>query len=234
MKVLNIFGLWLCAMVISSSCYAQRNDLLLTNSQSIADNPYEGIERSPFYFEHWQKGKIYPKSEEEPIEEVLLNYNGYTKNFEIKKGSRYIVLDEQWYKKVEITQENYLITFELGILSKYNNRFARALFTGTSFRVVQDFHVSLTTREKQVYGKVNEVQSFNAHRNYYFLKDGKSKPLKLKKKSILSFFPTHKKGLESYAKKHRLQWNKERDLVDLFTYYEELVNTVSLSSTGKE
>jgi len=234
MKAIKTIGIWLCIVLFTLPSYAQRNDLILTNSKSIEDNLYEGVEGSPFYFDNWQKGKIYPTSASEPIQEVLLNFNGYTKNFEIKKESRYIVLDEQWYKKVEIEQKDDLLTFQTGLSSKHNNQFARAIFIGTSFQIVQDFHVSLTTREKQAYGKVNEVQSFYPHRNYYFVKNGKSKLLKLKKKPILAFFPTHKSTLEKYVKKYKLKWNSEKDLVRLFTYYEDIAITTALSSTGQE
>ena len=95
---------------------------------------------------------------------------------------------------------------------------------------MQDFTVSLLTREKQEYAKVKEVQSFNAHRKFYFIKDGKSKLLKLKKKVILGFFPKHKTTLEKYAKKKRLKWNSEKDMIHLFRYYEELTNATALSS----
>ena len=233
MKTLKTFGLLLYAILLSMASYAQRNDLLLTNSQSITENPYEGIEGSPFYFDNWQKGKIYPISDKEPIEEVLLNFNGYTQSFEIKKDSRYIALDEQWYTTVEIEKDGTLLSYKKGLLPKHNNQFTRLVFQGNSFQVVQDFTVSLLTREQQEYAKVKEVQRFNSHRNYYLIKNGKSKLLKLKKKAILGFFPRHKTTLEKYAKKKRLKWSSEKDMIHLFQYYEELTHSDALSSTGE-
>lgn len=234
MKTIKLLGVWLCVAMLTLPSYAQRNDLILTNSKSIDNNPYEGVEGSPFYFDNWQKGKIYPESNSDPIEEVLLNFNGYTKSFEIKKGSRCIALDEQWYQKVEIEQKGNLLSYQKGLLPKYNNQFTRAVFLGTTFQIVQEFHVSLTTREKQIYGKVNEVQSFYPHRNYYFVKNGQGNLLKLKKKSILAFFPTYKSRLERYAKKSKLKWNSEQDLVRLFTYYEEIKSATAHSVPGQE
>ena len=167
MKMINVYGLCLCAILLSITIHAQRNDVILTNSKSITENPYEGVEGSPFYFEKWQKGKIYPISDKEPIEEVLLNFNGYTQSFEIKKDSRYIALDEQWYTTVEIEKDGTLLSYKKGLLPKHNNQFTRLVFQGNSFQVVQDFTVSLLTREQQEYAKVKEVQRFNSHRNYY-------------------------------------------------------------------
>ena len=142
MKTIRLLGIWLCLVILTLPSYAQRNDVMLTNSQSIDNNPYEGVEGSPFYFDNWQKGKIYPKSNKEAIQEVILNFNGYTQSFEIKKGNRFIALDEQWYEKVEIGTAADLITFQIGLLSSDNKHFTRAVFVGNSFHLVQDFNVN--------------------------------------------------------------------------------------------
>ena len=182
MKTIKFLSIFLFFLGISVQTNAQRNDVLLTNSQSLEDNPYEGVEGSPFYFETWQKGIIYPTSTNEPVQEVLLNFNGYTRNFEIKKGSRYIVLDEKYYNKVEVNNDKKLLVFETGLLPKRKGQFVKLVYQGTDFYVLQDFYVNLITREKERYAGNIEVQKFVKRPAYHFVYNEKAKFFKLKRK----------------------------------------------------
>ena len=234
MKTIKILSLLMGILIIGQQSHAQRTDVLLTNSQAIEENLYEGVTGSPFYFENWQKGKIYPKSTKDPIQEVLLNYNGYTRSFEIKKGNQYIALDEKWYGKVEIEKESLSLIFETGLLPKRKNKFVKLVYQGNTFYVVQDFQVSLSTREQQQYAKINKIETFNPRHTYYLVQNGKSKLIKLKKKSILNLFPNQKANLESYTKKNHLKLNSEQDLVKVLAYYDEISKPTIFSSTGEE
>lgn len=234
MKTINFFSLLLIFLGSSLQINAQRNDVMLTNSQSLDDNLYEGVEGSPFYFKTWQKGTIYPITDNEPVQEVLLNFNGYTRNFEIKKENRYIALDEKYYDKVAINNKKKSLVFETGLLPKRKAQFVKVVYQGTDFHVLQDFHVSLVTREQKRYAGDIEIQEFVKRPTYHFVENGKSKLLKLKKKNILGLFPTHQSSLGNYAKQHRLKLNSENDLVTLLTYYEELTKPNEYSSTGQE
>jgi len=234
MKTIKILSLLVC-LCVSLTSYAQRNDLLLTNSQSVEKNLYEGIEGSPFYFDNWQKGEIFPKNESEAIEKVWLNYNGYTKNFEVKKDNRYITLDENWYKRVEITPKNQgKLIFETNLLPKQTKQFVQLIYQGTNFYILQDFKVSLIKTEKvRNFGNI-KVQSFASKQMYYFVTNGKANYFKLKKKSILSILPQYKSEVEKYLKTNRIKFNEKTDLVKVMTYYEELTRPSTLVNAGEK
>ncbi len=232
MKTVKILSL-ICCLSISLISQAQRNDLLLTNSQSVDENLYEGIEGSPFYFDQWQKGKIFPKKETEAIEEVWLNYNGYTKSFEVKKDNRYIALDENWYNRVEIPKGEETIIFATGLLPKRAKQFVQLVYRGTDFYVLQDFHISLIKTEKKRYAGDIEVQEFAQKPSYYFVENGKANFFKLKKKNVLTLLHTHKSAMEEYVKSHRLKLNKTTDLVKIMTYYDELSKPATFVNTGE-
>ena len=90
MKSPTMLLLILCC---STLLFSQRNDLLFTNSQSIDEDRYKDMDYSPYLFKEWVQDNITAKSNtEEAIENVLLNYNGYTKNFEVRKDNRFIAL----------------------------------------------------------------------------------------------------------------------------------------------
>lgn len=230
-KILSVLA-GLCLSLVSQ---AQRNDLLLTNSQSVDENLYEGIEGSPFYFDQWQKGKVFPKKETEPIEEVWLNYNGYTRSFEVKKGKRYIALDENWYKRVEVTKTNQdKLIFETGLLPKRTKQFVQLIYQGTDFYVLQDFHISLIKTEKKRYAGDIEVQEFAQRPMYYFVTNGKANLFKLKKKNVLNLFAQKKSDMEKYVKTNRLKLNKEADVVKIMAYYDELTKPATFVNTGEK
>ena len=92
----------------------------------------------------------------------------------------------------------------------------------------------LVKREQERYAGNIEVQEFVKRPTYYFVENGKSKSLKLKKKSILGLFSRHQSTLVSFAKKNRLKLNSESDLVTLLSYYEALTKPNEYSSAGQE
>jgi len=223
MKTLNFISILFC-LSLTFSAFTQRNDVLLTNSQALSENRYKDIEGTPFLFKDWQLSIIHPRNETAPFEEVLLNYNIHTKSFEIKKGNQYIALDERWYHKVQVlTSSKEAWIFETGLLAKKKQLFNRLIHQGKDYRIVEVFHTRIVTTEKERYAETIEIQSFDNKSNYYFMQDGKSKLIKLKKKNILALFPEHKSILEKYAKNQRLKFNKANDLIKILTDYDTFI-----------
>ena len=129
----------------------------------------------------------------------MLNYNGYTRSFEVKKDNRYIALDENWYNRVEINNKKQgKLIFETNLIPKQAKQFAQLIYQGTDFYILQDFHVSLVKTEKVRYAGNIEVQEFATKRMYYFVTNGKVTYFKLKKKSILGLLPQFKPEMEQF------------------------------------
>lgn len=234
MKTIKILSLFLFILGSGLQIIAQRNDLMLTNSQAVSEDLYKDVKGSPFYFENWQKGKVYPIKSTEPVEEVVLNYNGYTQSFEVKKGNRFIALDEAWYQKVVIPSTNKEeIVFETNLLPKRKNQFVKLVYQGTDFYVVHDYFISLVTTEKERYAGNIEVQEFVKRPMYYLVQNGKTHMFKLKKKNVLAVLKDQKKAMESYLKKNRFKLNQEINLVKVLAHYEELTRPVELTNTGE-
>ena len=209
----------LVSLCISTILFSQRNDLLFTNGQPIEEDRYEDMEYSPYLFKEWVYGNINPKSDKEAvIENVLLNYNGYTKRFEARKGNRFIELEEEWYTTITIPSQ--AMVFKVGIHPTLPDRFMRIVYEGKSFTVVQDFVVSLQKREKKVYAKVNIISEFIKRPTYYMIRNNKATILKLKKKAILELLDNNKQVM-TYIKKEGLKMKKEKDLIDVLKFYEK-------------
>ena len=216
--------LFITTLQISSYC---QGDVLMVNGQTFEVEAYKDIEGTPYYFEKWQLGKVFDKKGKElDGEQYLLNFNGYSKSFEVRKDKRFIALDESYYSKVVVeTEENgkkVSTTFKTHAHPIFKNRFMKVIFEGTDFTVIQDFQVRLSTREKTTYAAKENNEEFGPNSTYYFVKNGKAKSIKLKKKAVLSLLKDQQKALENFVKAHKLKVNKETDLVQLFAYYEQL------------
>jgi len=57
--------------------------------------------------------------------------------------------------------------------------------------------------------------------------DKKAKELKLKKKSVLALFKNQEAALKSFVKDNGLKLNKEKELVQFLSYYEQLTHPKS-------
>ena len=209
----------LLIMCFSTLLFSQKNDLLFTNSQLIDEDRYKEMDYSPYLFKEWVHGNITAKSNtEEAIENVLLNYNGYTKSFEVRKDNRFIELEGSYYSTIAIPTED--MVFKLGMHPTLQDRFMRIVYEGKSIAIVQDFVVSLQKREKKLYGKVNIVSEFIKRPMYYVIRDNKATVLKLKKKTIMPLLDNNKQ-VAAYIKKEGLKMKSEEDLVQVLRVYEK-------------
>jgi len=201
----------------------------MTNSQAFEVEAYKDIDGTPYYFAEWQQGKVYGTGDDAETPDVyLLNFNGYTKNVEVRKDDRFIALDEKHYSKVVVeTKENGKLkttTFKTNVHPIYKKRFMKVVFEGTDFSVIQDYQVRLGTREKQGYAGNQKTQTFNKNADYYLVKGKKAKEIKLKKKTIVGLFKDQEAALKSFVKDSGLKLNNETELVQFLIYYEHLVH----------
>ncbi|MFK7981871.1 MAG: hypothetical protein AB8G86_17955 [Saprospiraceae bacterium] len=216
------FGLFFfCISILTTSTLlAQATDVLMTNSRSIDKDRYKGVKGSPYQFEDWQKGKII-SVDADVIEGVLLNFNGKTEGFEIKKGDNFIELDPKWYIRVLLEEESgEVITFQKNFLPPLANKFTRVVYKSENLSIVEDFISKIEVKVVNNVGKKEEFKRFYSKRNLFLVKDKKITLLKRKKKSLYALLG-HKAELEKFIKKEKLKLSTEAGLIKLFAFYEE-------------
>ena len=91
-------------LFFSNLLNGQETDLLMVNSKKIDQKRYEDVKGNPYLYKKWKKGSII-SADADVIENVLLNYNGESNSFEIKKDNRFIELDPRWYVRVLVEEE---------------------------------------------------------------------------------------------------------------------------------
>ncbi len=209
------------------SAIAQKADVLLTNSHTFEVDQYKDIDGSPYLFESWQMGKVISKEKGEVVEvEYLLNFNGYTKSFEVRKDQQFITLDEKYYSEIRVPTKGAdgakELIFKTNAHPIYKNRFMQVVFEGTDFVVLHDFQQRLAKREIQGYAANEKVEEFQNNSTYHVVKGGKAKAFKTKKKSLLSAFKDQEAALKNYIKKNKLKIETDAQLIALLRYYEGL------------
>lgn len=211
------FLLFIC-LLLTLTLSAQ-NNAMLTNAQPIKENRYDGVKGDPYLFDEWQYGKTI-NSSSEVLDSVLMNYNGYSHNIEVRKGERFIELDERHYPLLVIYGEDGKeIYFKRSPTKTLFNRYPRVIYNGDYINAVEDFTAKIETITINDVGAIRENKRFKKKKLYYLIQDNKTKIFKLKKKSILKIL-SHKKELEAFIKKNKLKLNSEEGLIKLLEYYE--------------
>lgn len=208
--------------------YAQQEDgVEFTNSREIDDKRYEDIKASPFYFKNFVKGNII-STELETIEANELNYNGYTGEIEVRNGGEYIILDKDYYVRIEIFPHqnpklklNHPLIFQREFEKDGSRKFQIMIHEGSKVKFVKDFDVTILEREINNVGKTIIQKRFFSSESYYFILDGKPREIKLRKKRILSEL-NNKKELEEFISNNKINIETEAGLKKLLEHYETL------------
>lgn len=199
--------------------------IIFENAKAIDQERYGDIRGNPYYFEDWVLGEFITNRGER-ITDILLNYNGYSRQFEAKKGNQYVILDEDTALRIQIAQadnsveiEEEMIIFQPGLFPKRPELFCRVWYTGVQLQLIEEFNISLSTKTVQNVGKTEKFKQFMPRRNYYLKHNGKISLLKLNKKGFYKLLG-QKTALESFMKAHDIDLKSPPDLVKVLQYYE--------------
>ena len=216
---------------ILSATFTQ-TELQLVNSKKIDPNRYEGIEDDPYLFKNWLIGNV-TTNDGEVIEEVFINYNGYSEEFEIKNGDRFIELENKYYMQIEMSRKKNgekfpknageEIVFQRNLHGKFKEKFVRLMYRGKQVSVIEGYRVTVTEKTFQDVGKTVVKKRFIGTRSYYLLKDGELQSFNMKRSSVIKTFGL-KKELDQFMRKQKINLDKDEDIAKVFAYYEELLS----------
>lgn len=204
--------------------YSQKQNLYFTNAQKIDANRYEGVKGNPMIFKSWTKATMVDDLDT-VYYDIPLNYNGLTQEFEIQKSETdFIVLDAKYINRIEVENPNApngKQVFKKGLYPNSKKDFVEVVFEGSSKKVFKHFRVRKVKSTINDVGKIVEIENFARSIDYYILENGKSSPLKTKKKALLKELGNEKE-LEKYIKKEKLNLKYDKDLNKLFAFSESI------------
>jgi hypothetical protein len=192
------------------------------------DNRYEGVKGSPFWFDSWAAGTVILENDQQ-IENVQLKYNAYEDELIVNKlndGAYYLpkksvksfLLQDQTSKKN--------ISFIKYIHPKKNteSQYYRVIFTG-SINLVEYMKVVFEKADFEGgYSNDKRYDEFKKYPGYYYYSKSLLIPqkLKLNPKAISRIFPAQRDRVKKYIIDNRLDCANEKDLRQIFEYYNEI------------
>lgn len=188
-----IFNLLLLSL-FSSISLAQVNEVK-TFSQNIKQNRYDGFKGSPFYFKNPVKARLIQR-DGSVQEDVPINFNGYTQNFEINQGEKIALLDKNKYRMIVVEKEGNenekmlknvdKLVFGHGFHDKFLNSFAVMIYQGQQMKFIKDITTELSIVAQGGLGKITELKKFVTREQYYILTKGELLfPIKLKGNQVI-------------------------------------------------
>ncbi|HMQ89602.1 MAG TPA: hypothetical protein PKB07_18520 [Flavilitoribacter sp.] len=215
---------------ISFLLSAQSSKVVIEGGMPIDDKRYADIKENPYFFDDWVVGTVIISSLDK-FEDVQVNYNGYTRNFEVKNGDKYIELDERIHKRVEIYAEKNpgrfkdntadTLVFMSGFHPKFADHYALIVYAGKNFVYLKDFSTGISEKTMQDVGRTINIKRFTSKEDLYFLLNGDLIPVKLKKKAILDALPkTYRSKAEEYMAANKSKLNSDEELIGLLRFLE--------------
>ena len=232
MKFLTILTLAVCCSFASFSQTSSKKSASLLIGTELNEDRYPDVQKSPYLFEEFAPALVYDKRKN-ITDEYLLNYNGYTKEFEFLHNDKTFILDVGHYDEIEIAKYtpsadystkfvSESIKFVKGMDPKDRKNFQILVHDDDNLSVYKKFEVRLTLTESNGSGKgIMKTEYFRNAFSYFALKDDAVSKLKLNKKSVLASLNNGE--VESYVKKNKMKLNSEQELKQLLAYYGDVV-----------
>ncbi len=213
------------------TAFSQNSKVTIEGGQPIDPKRYADIKDSPYFFKDWVVGTVIASSIEK-FDDVLVNYNGHTQDFEVKNGDKFIELDERRHKRVEILLEKNPGKFKdppvekwvfmSGIHEVFEDKYALLVYAGKSLVFLKDFSSGISEKTFQDVGRTINVKRFNNKEDLYFLLDGELIPFKLKKKVILEVLPElYKAKAETFVAENKSKLDSEEEVIALLKFLEQ-------------
>lgn len=190
----KVFFVFLC-FIICQDIILSQNSNIHTTAQIIKPNRYYDFNGSPYYFKNWVKAKLIEKNGGS-VEEAMINFNGYTQNFEVQIEDEAKILNASHYYSIVVSKEENenekafrnadKLIFRQGFHEKFLNKFAHVVYEGEKFTFLKEMYTELIQTEKVSIGEIQKIQKFASHEQYYLLAKGKLVfPIKNKNSQVI-------------------------------------------------
>jgi hypothetical protein len=217
MKILYLSVLLLFGVV---GLFAQ-SEITLLNSRPVDPDRNDQIKGSPYIFKDWVKADITPTAGL-LIEGVDMNFNGYSRQFEIRKGKEFIELEERDFVSITLSSPDEscsTVAFLKYPHSKLNNQYPLFVYNGNKYQLLKDFRVTLVENKVEAPGGTKVFKTFNDVYSYYLKEDQSLTSIKLNKKDLLEKF--NLLGVEAYIKSEKLNLSTESGVCQLVSWVEK-------------
>jgi len=205
---------------------------------------YKKMEGSPYLFKDWVKADL-THLNKEVQKDVMIRLDLHQENLEVKDdGSvfvdenvmeiddeKFIVLADNYYKKIIITKEDNPKLFKgfdvdtvylmKGIHKDYLNKYAIVLYDGEKVKLTKKINIEIREFEVNSPGGTVTTKKFIKKDHYELIIDKQKKKIKLKEKDLYKILG-NQDVLKKYVKANKLKVKKENAAVKLLAYWDSL------------
>lgn len=223
--------LCMVTMLATISFAQKKSQAIVLGQHAIDDSRYEEIEQSPYLFQEFAMGTAYNTSTGEKVE-YLMNYNGYSKEFEFIHNDVKSEMDASHYDVIEINDyvasESYnkkfsapTAKFVKGLDPRAPKLFSLVVYEDENLTAFKRFKVRVGKRQfnDPSQGMVT-IQSFVPEFDYFVAQGKATTALSFNKKRVIQALDHDK--VTDYVKKNKIKFQNEADLAKVISYYSEL------------
>ncbi len=207
--------------------------LLFISYSGTAQNPDMMLNAHPYDTERYAefRGAAYLWDEpvlvtlisvnQDPMMNVLGNYNMAEGDFEVYKDKTFVVINKLEFPKIIFTDPDGQVTTLISIAHpKLNFGYCIQHHQEENFMILELWKKMKSTRKVETPGKTEHLNNLKNSRKYFILKNGKLISIKLGRKKITKEFG-HKKEIKEFIKSNDLEVKKVKDAVVLLQYINE-------------
>ena len=192
-----------------------------TESQDYNESRYRDIKESPYLFKTFIDGYIIGINDTE-YDKVSTNFNAYTEEIEVRKGNKFIRLDERFYKSVLLKLEDGKdMKMIRGIHPFFRGKFIEVLYQEGNTYLTRKHTVKISETSVNNVGRKETFRRFIKEKELYLVTGTGSEDiqlLKTKKKKLLKALGK-KDELTNYIKKEKIDLSSDKGLVSLIKYW---------------
>ncbi len=212
MKISSILVL---LVSLSSSLVAQVT--MMDNASAIDEDRYADVVGSPYILEAFTLADVY-RRDGKAEKGLMVNYDAKEGLWEARHGGKSTFLDAVFYPKVVLNPGTPSErSFSNMAHTDFKRQYVEILIDQSERQLLKQVETSIFETTTNLPGKVVNQKKFTSAISYYLLTDNELKEIKLKKKNILATLK--KDGLEAFAKKEKIKFKTEEELVKLVAWY---------------
>ncbi len=198
-------------------------------TRQLADNRYDDIKGSPYLYDEWKYASLFNR-DSTLIKYVLLNYNGYEKQFEIKYGRITATFDDRLFDRITVYVEDTLSEkvewFVRGLHFDIAPQMVNVIYDGQVYKLIRDFKVRLVKLTDDFPGTTLERYRFAKDYYYTLLYQDKLYMMRLTRNRFIKV--TGKRELiNKIIVENQLDITKEPDVVRLLELLEQSLNKIN-------
>jgi len=172
-----------------------------------------------YLFKEWVKGAELFSTTNKKYKIIGLNYNIQKGKFQIKISKDSVfTLDSNYIDHIIINKR----IFRKLDSDANSKEFYEIVFSGKDFSIVKKNNLRLIQGKLNLLDGSIEPNKYYTYQEYYLNRNGRLVKFNLKRKAVLSLFEEKATPLSNYAKKNRLSYKKEKDVIKMFKYFNTL------------